>query len=117
MAYDEELADRIRELHGDETGWEEKAMFGGLAFLVAGHLAVSVSGQGGLLVRSDPSKAEALIASSAATQAVMGGREMRGWVRVAAEDVRTKRQLTRWVRLGGDYARSVPPKAKGRRTR
>jgi hypothetical protein len=117
MAYDEDLADRIHEILGDESGWDAKAMFGGLAFLINGNLAVSASGQGGLLVRSDPEKSEALIASSNATQAVMGGREMRGWLRVAADDVRTKRQLTRWVRLGSDYAGSLPPKSKRRRSR
>jgi hypothetical protein len=112
VAYDEELANRIRELIGDEPGWDEKRMFGGLAFMINGHLAIAASGQGGVLVRADPAKADSLIESSAATRAVMGGRSMHGWLRVADDDVRTKRMLARWVRIGSDYARSLPPKPK-----
>jgi hypothetical protein len=111
VAYDEELANRIRELLGDESGWTEKPMFGGLAFLINGNLAISASGQGGVLVRADPAKADGLIDSSSATRAVMGGRHMQGWLRVASDDVRTKRLLERWVRVGGTYARSLPAKA------
>jgi hypothetical protein len=117
VAYDEELADRIRELIGDEPGWDEKRMFGGLAFMINQHLAIAASGQGGLLVRADPARTESLIATTTATRAVMGGRTMQGWLRVSSDDVRTKRLLARWVRIGREYARSLPPKPPRRRAR
>ncbi|HET9286693.1 MAG TPA: TfoX/Sxy family protein [Gaiella sp.] len=110
MAYDEELADRIRELVGVETDLTETKMFGGLAFLVGGNMAVAASGQGGILVRVDPVESEALVATTSARPMEMRGRQMRGWLRVDAEDVRTRRQLARWVELGTTYARSLPPK-------
>ena len=105
MAYDEELADRIRELLSDERGVTEQRMFGGLAFLVRGHMAVAASGQGGVLVRVDPEESDKLLATTGAEAMEMRGRSMRGWLRVAADDVRTKRQLTTWVRRGVGYAR------------
>lgn len=110
MAYDEDLANRIRELIASESGVTEQRMFGGLAFLLGGHMAVAASGQGGLLVRVDPDDTEALVAKPHASIMVMRGREMRGWLRVDAEGVRTKRQLEPWVRRGTAYARSLPPK-------
>ena len=110
MAYDEDLADRIRSLVATERGLSEKKMFGGLAFLVGGHLAIAASGQGGILVRVDPEQTDRLVARSKATVAVMRGRPMAGWLRVGPEDVRTTRQLTRWVDLGTDFARRLPPK-------
>lgn len=110
MAYDEDLADRIRELLVGERGITEKKMFGGLAFLVRGNMAVAASGQGGLLVRVDPDESDRLVRASNARVAVMQGRRMPGWLRVASQDVRTKRQLGRWVRLGATYARSLPKK-------
>ena len=110
MAYDEELAERIRELVAGERGLTEKRMFGGLAFLVGGNMAVAASGQGGLLVRVDPDRSERLVARSTARPMEMRGREMAGWLRVDAADVRTKRQLSRWVDIGLTYARSLPPK-------
>jgi TfoX/Sxy family transcriptional regulator of competence genes len=110
MAYDEDLAHRIRELMADEASVVEKKMFGGLAFLIRGHMSVAVSGQGGLLVRVDPDETEALVAKPHARPFVMRGRAMDGWLRVDAEGVRTKRQLEPWVRLGAGYARSLPPK-------
>ncbi|HUJ65006.1 MAG TPA: TfoX/Sxy family protein [Acidimicrobiales bacterium] len=110
MAYDVDLADRIRELVGLEPGLSEKRMFGGLAFLVGGNMAVAASGQGGILVRVDPSQSDQLVATTNAVEAVMGGRSMRGWLRVAPEHVRTKRQLEKWVRLGTGYARTLPAK-------
>src|SRR4051794_15264974 len=110
MAYDADLADRIRELIGAEPGVTEKRMFGGLAFLVGGNMAVTASGQGGVLVRVDPAEAEKLIATSHAHAAIMGGRRMRGWLRVDAGDVRTKRQLERWVKIGATFARTLPAK-------
>ncbi|MCU4183395.1 TfoX/Sxy family protein [Acidiferrimicrobium sp. IK] len=110
MAYDEDLAERIRELVGTGPGVSETRMFGGLAFLVGGHLAISASGRGGVLVRVDPARADELVASGAAQTAVMQGRPMPGWLRVGAENVRTTRQLQRWVTLGVDHARSLPAK-------
>jgi TfoX/Sxy family transcriptional regulator of competence genes len=110
VAYDEQLAERIRELVAPEPGVTEQRMFGGLAFLVGGNLAVSASGQGGLMVRVDPADTDRLVASTSARPMEMRGREMRGWLRVDAGDVRTKRALARWVGLGTAYARSLPPK-------
>jgi TfoX/Sxy family transcriptional regulator of competence genes len=110
VAYDEELADRIRELIGSETGLTEQKMFGGLAFLIGGNMAISASGQGGVLVRVDPADSDKLVASTNARPMEMRGREMPGWLRVDPEDVRTKRQLAKWVELGTAYARSLPAK-------
>jgi TfoX/Sxy family transcriptional regulator of competence genes len=110
MAYDEKLAARIRELLAQEPGLTEQKMFGGLAFLVGGNMAVAASGQGGLLVRVDPDQSADLVASTPATPMEMRGREMAGWLRVDAEGVRTKRQLEPWVKRGVAYARSLPPK-------
>ena len=110
MAYDTELADRIRFLIGTGRGVTEKKMFGGLAFLVGGNMAISASGQGGVLVRVDPADSGALIATANATLAVMGGRTMPGWLRVSSEDLETDEQLTEWVNRAAAYARSLPPK-------
>jgi TfoX/Sxy family transcriptional regulator of competence genes len=112
MAYDEDLADRIRELVSSEKGLTEKKMFGGLAFLINGNMAVSASGQGGLLVRVDPDATAALLKKPHAASFVMRGRAMDGWMRVDAEGVRTKRQLEPWVKRGVAYARSLPRKKK-----
>jgi TfoX/Sxy family transcriptional regulator of competence genes len=111
VAYDHELADRIRELLGAESGLTEKKMFGGLAFLIGGNMAVAASSQGGVLVRVDPARSERLVASTNARLMEMRGRRMQGWLRVDLEDVRTKRQLARWVEVGATYARSLPAKA------
>jgi TfoX/Sxy family transcriptional regulator of competence genes len=110
MAYDEELANRIRELLGGEAGVTEKKMFGGLAFLIGGNMAVAASGQGGLMVRVDPEETDALVAKPHAGPFEMRGRSMQGWLRVDDEGVRTKRRLEPWVRRGAAYARSLPPK-------
>jgi TfoX N-terminal domain len=110
MAYDEELAGRIRDLIAGEPGLREQKMFGGLAFLVGGNMAVAASGQGGLLVHVDPEKSDALVASSHARPFEMRGREMKGWLRVDADHVRTKRELAPWVERGAAYARSLPAK-------
>jgi len=112
VAYDEQLADRIRELIAGERRVTEQRMFGGLAFLVGGNMAIAASGQGGVLVRVDPEEADALVSRTAAKAAVMRGRPMRGWLRVAPDDVRTKRQLAKWVDLGVSYARALPAKRK-----
>ena len=110
MAYDEDLADRIRELVGGEPGLTEQKMFGGLAFLIGGNMAVAASGQGGVLVRVDPARSDALVATTGAFPMEMRGRQMQGWLRVDPEHVRTKRQLAKWVELGTAYARSLPAK-------
>ena len=110
MAYDERLAERIRELVGDEPGVTEKKMFGGLAFLVDGNMAIAASGQGGVLVRADPDQSDKLVATTKAEPMEMRGRSMKGWLRVADEDVRTKPQLRKWAELGTAYARALPPK-------
>ena len=110
MAYDEELADRIRQLVGAESDLTEKKMFGGLAFLVRGNMAVAASGQGGVLVRVDPAQSDTLVATTNARLMEMRGRQMQGWLRVDQEDLRTKRQLAKWVKLGTTYARSLPAK-------
>jgi TfoX/Sxy family transcriptional regulator of competence genes len=110
VAYDEKLADRIRELVAGESGLTEKEMFGGLAFLIAGNMAVAASGQGGVLVRVDPAQSDTLLATTNARLMEMRGRSMQGWLRVDPEDVRTKRQLGKWVELGTAYARSLPAK-------
>jgi TfoX/Sxy family transcriptional regulator of competence genes len=112
MAYDEELAERIRdELEGQSDVTTTK-MFGGLAFLVGGNMAVAASGQGGLLVRVDPGSSDELVAGGEARPMEMRGREMAGWVRVDAADVRGRQDLVRWIRLGTTYARSLPPKKR-----
>jgi hypothetical protein len=110
MAYDTELADRIRFVMGTGPGITEKKMFGGLAFLIGGNMAISASGQGGALVRVDPADTDALIATANATLAVMGGRPMRGWLRVGSEDLDSDEQLTEWIERAVGYTRSLPPK-------
>ena len=111
MAYDEELAERIRELLALETAVTEKRMFGGLAFLIGGHMAVAASGQGGVLVRVDHRQSGRLVATTPARPMEMRGRPMQGWLRVAPEHVRTKRQLAKWVSLGAACARGLPAKS------
>ncbi len=110
MAYDEDLANRIRELMAGEPGVSERAMFGGLAFLIGGSMAVAASGRGGLMVRVDPEATDALMARPHAGPFEMRGRAIRGWLRVDADGVRTKRQLEPWVKRGVTYARSLPAK-------
>jgi TfoX/Sxy family transcriptional regulator of competence genes len=109
MAYDEDLANRIRELIAGEPDVTEQRMFGGLAFLIGGNMSVAASGQGGLIVRVDPEDTDALVAKPHAPFE-MRGRAMQGWLRVDAEGLRTKRQLEPWVRRGVAYSRSLPPK-------
>jgi len=110
MAYDEELADRIRAVLGDQRGVTEMRMFGGLAFLVGGHMAVAASGQGGLMLRCDPAETATLLAEPHAEPFEMRGREMDGWLRVGTEGVESDGALRRWVDVGVTYARSLPPK-------
>jgi hypothetical protein len=110
VAYDEDLANRIRELMASERGVEEKPMFGGLAFLINGNMSVAVSGQGGLMVRVPPEETAKLLEREHVSPMVMAGRETRGWLRVAVDGVKTRRQLASWVTRGVGYARSLPAK-------
>lgn len=110
MAYDEDLADRIRELLAGEPDLTETKMFGGLAFLIGGNMAIAASGQGGALVRADPAESDTLVARTDASLFEMRGRSMKGWLRVDSEHLRTKSQLARWVDVGARYARSLPKK-------
>ena len=110
MAYDEDLAHRIRDLIAGGPDVTEQRMFGGLAFLVSGHMAVAASREGGLMVRVDPDTTETLLAKPHTRPFEMRVRPLEGWLRVDAEGVRTKRQLAPWVERGVAYARSLPPK-------
>ena len=110
MAYDGKLAARIRDLVGGEAGLTEQKMFGGLAFLVGGNMAIAASGQGGILVRVDPARTDELVATTNADTMVMRGREMRGWLRVDAEQIESDDELAKWAELGTAYARSLPAK-------
>jgi TfoX/Sxy family transcriptional regulator of competence genes len=110
VAYDEELAARIRALVGDEPSLTEQKMFGGLAFLVGGNMAIAASGQGGVLVRADPEQSDELVATTDAYVMEMRGRSMAGWLRVDPEHLDTDRELAKWVDLGTAYARSLPAK-------
>lgn len=110
MSYDEDLAERIRELVAAEPGVAEQKMFGGLAFLIGGHMAVAAGGHGGLMVRVDPAESDTLVARTNAYPIQMRGRPMSGWLRVEAADLDTKRRLAPWVARGVARARSMPPK-------
>jgi TfoX N-terminal domain len=110
VAYDVGLADRIRNQIIDDSDLREKKMFGGLAFLVGGNMAVAVSGQGGIMIRVEKSQTASLIATTAAQPFEMQGRPANGWLRVGAEDLVTEEQLSEWVNIGVDYARSLPAK-------
>jgi TfoX/Sxy family transcriptional regulator of competence genes len=110
MTYDEVLAQRVRDLATGTPHLTERKMFGGLAFLVGGNLAIAASGQGGLLVRVDPEESSALVAKTEAELMVMRGRPMEGWLRVASEDVEAKQSLASWVKRGLVYAASLPAK-------
>lgn len=112
MAYDGDLANRLRELLAGESGVTEKKMFGGLAFLLNGNMAVSASGQGGLLARIDPSDTGQALRRRHAAPMEMGGRTMEGWIRVAPEGIRTKRELSSWVEKSVAYVRGLPAKKK-----
>ena len=110
MAYDTELVERIRELLAPERGVDEKRMFGGLAFLINGHMAVAASREGGLLVRVPPQETEKLLDRAHVDPMVMAGREARGWLRIDPEGLKTKRQLAGWVARGVNHVHSLPPK-------
>ncbi len=110
MAYDEALADSIREQVQRERGLTEKKMFGGLAFLLNGNMAVSASGSGGLLLRVDPAESEVLVTRPAATRFEMRGREMDGWLRIDTEALTSEDELAEWIAIGVTYAKSLPKK-------
>jgi hypothetical protein len=110
MAYDQDLAERIRVLLEDEPNLSEQRMFGGLAFLIRGNMAVAASREGGVLVRADPARSDEIVATTEARPMEMRGRELQGWLRVAADGVATDDQLARWVDTGAGYARSLPAK-------
>jgi len=110
MAYDEELAARMRTLVAGEPGLSEKKMFGGLAFLVGGNMAVAASGQGGALVRVDPAESETLVRTSSARLMEMRGRELPGWLRLESADLASDEELATWVERGVSFARSLPAK-------
>ena len=110
MAYDEELADRLRALLGGRPGLTEQKMFGGLAFLIGGNMAIAASGQGGILVRVDPAESDELVATTPAEPMEMRGRSMPGWLRVETGEVAADAALAEWVERGAAYAASLPPK-------
>ena len=110
MAYDEDLADRIRIAVQEADGVTEQRMFGGLAFLVNGNMAVAASGQGGLMLRVDPDQTESLVHEDGVARFEMRGREMNGWLRVDTSATTTDQDLARWVDVGVTYAASLPPK-------
>jgi TfoX/Sxy family transcriptional regulator of competence genes len=111
MAYDERLADRVREIVSASGEFSERAMFGGLAFMVGGHMAVAASREGGLMVRVDPVETDALLAKPFCRPFQMRGKPIDGWLRVDADGVTTKRQLERWVMRGVAYAQAQPPRS------
>jgi hypothetical protein len=110
MAYDEALAARIRALVSEGPGLTEQRMFGGLAFLINGNMAVSASSAGGLLLRVPPEQTAELAGRPHAQRFAMRGREMDGWLRVDGDGLDTQRDLEEWVSLGVAYARQMPPK-------
>lgn len=110
MGYDEVLADRVREVLRDEPGLSEKAMFGGLAFLLDGHMALAVGSDGGLLLRVDPAAAHSLVDGDLVSRFVMRGRQMNGWLDVRPEAVAGDEELREWAQHGVDFVRALPPK-------
>jgi TfoX/Sxy family transcriptional regulator of competence genes len=109
MVYDIGLADRMREVLASQPALTEKRMFGGLAFLVAGHMAVCAT-DGGLMVRIDPAQGEALLADPRASRMVMQGRELAGWLLVDLDESTPDEELARWISYGVDFVQSLPPK-------
>jgi TfoX N-terminal domain len=110
MAYDEDLAERIRALLGERAGLTEQRMFGGLAFLIGGNMAIAASGEGGILVRVDPEQSDELVATTPAETMEMRGRQMTGWLRVDSADLADDGALAGWVERGAGYAGTLPPK-------
>jgi hypothetical protein len=110
MAYDEQIAERIRRFVSGDPDLAEKKMFGGLAFLICGNMAIAASGEGGVMVRVDPGQSDALVAATTATVVQMRGRPMPGWLHVSSADLQADDDLAAWVEKGTGYARSLPPK-------
>jgi hypothetical protein len=110
MAYDEELAHRVREVVQGEQGLTEQRMFGGLAFLINGNMAVAASGQGGLLLRVDPARTSELLDPPLVRRFEMRGRSMDGWLRIDDEALTGEAEFRHWVDIGVGYARSLPAK-------
>jgi TfoX/Sxy family transcriptional regulator of competence genes len=117
MAFDEQLAQRIRDTIGNEPDLTEKRMFGGLAFLIGGNMSVAASSKGGLLLRVEPAETMALAKKPGARPFEMRGKPMEGWLRVDADAVRTQKALTTWVKIGVAFARSLPAKRAGAKPR
>jgi TfoX/Sxy family transcriptional regulator of competence genes len=107
VAYDIQLAERLRAVVQHEPGMSEKRMFGGLAFLIDGNMAVSASSRGGLLVRVDPADTATLVSEPLVRRFEMRGRAMDGWLHVHAEVVDSEDELRRWAARGITYARSL----------
>src|SRR5438067_10633183 len=112
MAYDEELANRIRELIASEDGYTEQKMFGGLGFMIDGHMAVGVSGEGGLMIHCSRRRPRLSSRQARCGPFEMRGRELKGWLRVDAESVSTERALEPWAMQSVAFARALPPKEK-----
>ncbi|MFW0783758.1 TfoX/Sxy family protein [Gordonia sp. CPCC 206044] len=110
MTYDDGLAFRIRGMLAEECGVDERSMFGGLAFLINGNMAVAASDQGGLMVRVPPEETEVLLEFEHTTPMTVADRQPSGWLQISDDGIRTERQLQRWVTLGAAYARKLPPK-------
>lgn len=116
MAYDEDLAHRVRAALSNETGLTEKAMFGGVGFMLDGHMALAASSTGGLMVRVDPREADDLVDGRLVVATHMRGRELRGWLDVRPDAVRSDAELSTWVRRGAEFVRTLPPKQHKRRS-
>lgn len=111
MSYNEQLADRIRELFPTDIVFSERKMFGGLAFLFSGHMAIAASGKGGILVRCSPGRFNKLAEETGVEIAVMRGKKMNGWLRVPSNKVRTKKQLQRWIDISIEHISTLPSKS------
>ena len=111
MAYNLELVERLREQLADEVNVLERKMFGGVAFLIDGNMAVAASSRGGLMVRVAPQRGTELAAAGPAVQMEMHGRPMKGWLHLEASQVATERELNRWVSYARDYVKTLPAKA------
>lgn len=114
MAYDLHLADRVRELLVDDSSVIEQRMFGGLAFLVTGKIAVAASSQGGLLVRVDPARTDHLLTTTNARPMQMRSRVIQGWLHIDGDDLRTTRQLAQWIAVGTTTATTTPATGENR---
>lgn len=110
MAYDEVLAQRIHDLVDGEAGWTSKKMFGGLGFMLDGHMAVAAGSSGSLMVRADPATSEAWCDGDAVVPMEMRGRPMAGWLLVSQDVLADTDQLELWVERGATYVRTLPPK-------